>query len=65
MSGQNARAGMSRREVRAKSMSSPDVRRCNMTATAVSAVIAGGGTGGQSQAAKRENRRENCGQRKD
>jgi hypothetical protein len=48
MSGQNARAGMSRREVRAKSMSSPDVRRCNMTATAVSAVIAGGGTGGQS-----------------
>lgn len=64
MSGQKVRAGMSGREVPARSMSSAEVRRCSMTATAVSAVIAGGSVGGQRQAAKRENWRENCGQRK-
>jgi hypothetical protein len=51
MSGQNARAGMSSREVGARSMSSPDMHRCNMITTAASAVIAGEGTGGQSQTA--------------
>jgi hypothetical protein len=44
-------------------MSSPDMHRSNMIATA--AVIAGGGTGGQSQTAKHENWRENCSQRND
>lgn len=64
MSGHNAGAGTSTLKVPARSMSGPEVRRC-VTATAVSAVIPGRGIGGQRQAAERQNRRENCGQRKD
>jgi hypothetical protein len=53
---------MSGREVRARSVSGPDVPRSKVTATAVSAALAGGSIGGQRQAAKRENgsKREDC-----
>jgi predicted oxidoreductase len=46
---------MSSRKVRAGAMSSRDMHCCNMITTAASAVIAGGGIGGQSQTAKQEN----------